>query len=1330
MIREILSALGFLLLCTQTVWSVEVPQFLTFRESQGLSDNTVYCALQDRYGFVWFGTSDGLNCYDGTHNSVVRSFFGQVGAIRSNAIYTLLEEGDDIWMGGDYGIRVYHRRTGQSSRLIAMTRYGVTVNSTVTRLIHGSHARVWIATRGQGLFVYDPRSGRLYQDSRHGAFIEDLLADTDGRMWAVSNDGRLSAFAANGKFLGTAAIPGFVNNKMQLCLARTGRTLWVGCPQGLYGYDKATRRFSPLTLRHAEGFGNINAMLSLGRGGMLLATNRGLLVCRLSTGDCRPMAGGGQLSDNLIHALMRDAAGTLWVMTNNEGVSYLPDPDKGFLFEPMVYNGNRLIVHAFAETPDGRLWLGTSHGLFRPGSEPMPVAVRGQDIQCLTVFGHDVAAGSKQDGLTFIDGAGNEARFAYSPDKPYTLTSNNVQSLLVAHDGQLYVGTDWGLSRYDRATHNFYGYLQISSMTPVVSLAEDHRGLIWGATPASGLVRLDPRTKSVRIYTYRAGDPRSLPANKVTAVVCDRTGRLWVATSDGLCHYDASHDCFVQVDVKVQAINFVCEDREGNLWIAGSNGLLCYNEATGRQVLYDDLPIGWNRYEANHAAYCTRRGEILVGTEGGFFRFSARSLRGRSRRYRFYVTDITLAGADSQGGEAARLEPGGLLYVSREVELPYTDNSFTLHFASPRYGMDSHPLYEYRLQGYDHTWMTTANDRASYSHIPPGRYTFMLREAGAAEATTVTVVILPPWYRTTLAWAVYILLAMTGLWLVYRWSRRAMRRKYEGQLMKYKEEQEKLSFQQKIRFFIDLVHEIRTPLSLISLPLELLGKNPTGDDARRYVGIIRKNTDYLLGVTNHLLDFQKVESGKLELHRENVSMNRLIAAISDQFAGYDELRHITLTVTTPPGEVTTAMDADLIRKVLMNLMSNAHKYARSKINVSLTRVSAGTLRVAVADDGPGVPDREKEHIFDAYYQIGNDNVAHTLGTGLGLAFARSIAEAHGGRLYVADAQGGGAEFRLELPIVAMASGGSGQKAHAETGVVSAGAEGNAADNAASDNGTDGTADRRYTLMVVEDNADLLAIVVAEARKWYRVVKATNGKQALEQLQCNSVDVIVSDVMMPVMDGIELCHRVKCNINYSHIPVILLTAKTMVAAKEEGMEVGADVYMEKPFSMRQLHLQIDNLLHLRQQFYERMRQLDSRPDTGQDKDSAGTAQGMDGNRGMSSEDYTFLKTMNGYLDRHLPDEDFSIGDLADELNMSRSSFYRKAKAVTGMAPIDYTRTYRLDRAAGMLRRGMRVSEVMMEVGFTSSSYFAKCFKNQFGVLPKAFVQQNGPVPGGA
>lgn len=1321
MVREILSFLG-LLLIPQAVWGTETPMFLSFRESQGLSDNTVYCALEDRYGFVWLGTSDGLNCFDGTHNTVVRSPFGLGGAVRSNAIYTLIEQGSDIWMGSDYGIQAYDRRTGRLSRFAAMTKYGVTINAAVTRLVHGSGGRVWIATRGQGLFVYDPRTRRLSQDSRHGAFIEDLLADAGGRMWAVSNNGRLSAFGADGSFLSTAAIPGFVNNKMHLCLARSARTVWVGCPQGLYGYDKATRRLSKRILRHAGEFGNINAMLPYGGGEMLLATNHGLLVCRLATGDCRPMAGGGQLSDDLIHSLMRDASGTLWVMTNSEGVSYLPEPDSSLRFEPMKYNGNRLTVNAFAETADGRLWLGTSHGLFRYGLRQEPAAVRGEDIQCLAVFGRNLAAGSKQDGLTFIDADDNEANFVYSPDKPYTLTSNNVQSLLLSRDGQLYVGTNWGLCSYDRATHNFYGFFQISSMTPVTSLAEDKEGIIWGATPTSGLLRLDPRSRSISIYHFSAGNPRSLPSNKVTDVACDRTGRLWVATDEGLCYYSNAHDGFIHVDVKVRAINFVCEDHDGNLWIAGSNGLLCYNEATGRQQLFDDLPMGWNRYGDCHAVYCTRRGEILVGAEEGFFRFDPRRMRSRNRHYNFYVTALSLAGPDAHDKEASETEPGGMLYVSREVRLPYSDNSFTLHFASPRYGRGARPLYEYRLQGYDHTWITTDNDRANYSHLPPGRYTFMLRGAGAAETASVTVVVLPPWYRTTQAWAAYIVLALTALWLLYRWSRRAMRRKYEDHIRQYKEEQEKLSFQQKIRFFINLVHEIRTPLSLISLPLEMLEQHPEGSNARRYTGIIRKNTDYLLSVTNQLLDFQKVESGKAVPHKEYASMSRLIEEVYGQFAGYDELRHVSLSLHLPPAEVCTAMDTGMIRKVLMNLIGNAHKYARSKIDVTLTCPSAGMLRVAVSDDGPGIPDQEKARVFDAYYQIDNDSVAQALGTGLGLAFARSIAKAHGGSLCVADAQGGGAEFRLELPLVAAASASGKQRAEATDGLVADGAlmdAGDEGDTTAGEKGNGG--EGKYTLLVVEDNIDLLALVAAEAQRWYRVIKAGNGEEALGQLRQNNVDVIVSDVMMPVMDGIELCRRVKRNINYSHIPFILLTAKTMVESKVEGMEVGADVYMEKPFSMRQLHLQIDNLLHLRQLFYERMRQLDHTSAKVHEDYSPGS---------MSNEDYTFLKAMNAYLDSHLADEDFSIGNLADELNMSRSSFYRKAKAVTGMTPIDYTKAYRLDCAAGMLREGRRVSEVMMEVGFTSSSYFAKCFKNQFGLLPKAYVQQKGIAPGGA
>ena len=392
------------------------------------------------------------------------------------------------------------------------------------------------------------------------------------------------------------------------------------------------------------------------------------------------------------------------------------------------------------------------------------------------------------------------------------------------------------------------------------------------------------------------------------------------------------------------------------------------------------------------------------------------------------------------------------------------------------------------------------------------------------------------------------------------------------------------------------------------------------------------------------------------------------------------------------------VDREKLSKILVNLMGNAIKYARTRIDIKLI-VNDADYEIQVADDGPGVPDGQKKKIFEAFYQLPDDKIAATAGTGIGLAFARSLAEAHQGDLYLEDSPAGGSLFVLSLPMKEL-------EVEKAVDIVTMGVE----NGESSDYASPEFSGRKFTVLLVEDNVELLNLTRESLTEWFKVLKASNGRVALEILAQESVDVIVSDVMMPEMDGLELCRKVKSEMDYSHIPVILLTAKTTLESKVEGFECGADVYIEKPFTIKQLHMQIENLLKLRQAFHKLMASL-----------SGSTVHPtVDTDLVMSQKDCEFIAKIQEVIAGQLADENFSIDTLAEQMNMSRSNFYRKIKALSDMSPNDYLKTLRMNRAAELIKGGTRISEVAAQVGFTSSSYFAKCFKSQFGVLPKEYT----------
>ncbi len=549
-----------------------------------------------------------------------------------------------------------------------------------------------------------------------------------------------------------------------------------------------------------------------------------------------------------------------------------------------------------------------------------------------------------------------------------------------------------------------------------------------------------------------------------------------------------------------------------------------------------------------------------------------------------------------------------------------------------------------------------------------------------------------PWWLSIPAYITYALALFFIIgYITYRW-RMHVKRKYHQMMEDFRITQDKEIYKQKISFFINLVHEIRTPLSLICLPLEKL-RDGKIEEHGKHLTLIEKNVSYLLEITNQLLDFQKIENKKMKLDLKRHDINAIIKDIAEQFKDAASIKGLELFVSLPAPEMEAIVDNDIIRKIMVNLMSNALKYAASMIELSL-KESDGHIVICVSNDGPRIPEGQKEKIFQIFYQIPDDK-KQMPGTGIGLAFSKSLAESHQGTLSVENLPSSGCSFILSLPLKRATEKLPETESHPES-------EGFEPD-------LPQTKNKRHTVLIVEDNIELQNEIREALEQWYKVYTAGNGKEALEKLETNdATDVIVSDVMMPEMDGIEMCRHIKTNLTYSHIPIILLTAKTNLESKTEGMENGAEVYMEKPFSIKQLHNQIENLLKLRLAFHELMLR------------SAGTTHETPISEYIQSEcDITFMKEVDTALTKHLDEESFSVDNLADAMNMSRTNFYRKLKMLTGMAPNIYIKNFRLNQAAELLAQNMRINEVMLRVGFMAPSYFAKCFKAKFGKLPKEY-----------
>ena len=611
----------------------------------------------------------------------------------------------------------------------------------------------------------------------------------------------------------------------------------------------------------------------------------------------------------------------------------------------------------------------------------------------------------------------------------------------------------------------------------------------------------------------------------------------------------------------------------------------------------------------------------------------------------------------------------------------------------------------YKLEGFDTDWLTVGESPiVTYSNLRYGDYTFRVKVANSDgvwsdDEVILEVHILPPFYLSIWAYCVYALLIIgCSLYTVMYFKRRS-NNKHRRQMEKFEQEKEREVYHAKIDFFTNVAHEIRTPLTLIKGPLEnIILKKQVDAETREDLNVMKQNTERLLNLTNQLLDFRKTESQGFRLNFAKCNVTELLKETHVRFTSLAKQKGLEFTLQVPEKDFYAHVNREAFTKIISNLLNNGVKYAESYVHISLEVSEAddnNSFRIRTENDGVIIPNEMKEEIFKPFVRFNEkEDGKVTTGTGIGLALSRSLAELHQGTL----AMGAGEEnntFCLTLPIVQDMTITLTPEPEAGIDKMSEIPAGEAEKK-----------DNRPTVLVVEDNPDMLAFVVRQLSKEYAVLTATNGEEALQVLDGNYVNLVVSDVVMPVMDGFELCKRIKSDLNYSHIPVILLTAKTNIQSKIEGMELGADAYLEKPFSVEYLQACASSLIQNREKLRKAFAQS---PFV-----AANTM-------ALTKADEDFIKKLNEVIQVNYSNPEFSMDDMADSLNMSRSNFYRKIKGVLDLSPNEYLRLERLKKAAQLLKEGEnRVNEICYMVGFNSPSYFAKCFQKQFGVLPKDFV----------
>ena len=836
-----------------------------FTIANGLSDNSALCAMRDSYGLLWVGTENGLNYFDGFRIQSYRDILTRVNSNEINTIFSLFEHNRDIWMGGSSGLYVFDRQNNRYYRFSKRTRYGVTISSAVPKIFETDNGLVWILTYGQGVFIYDTLADSLWQDSRHGSFFTDAVVSSNGLIYTVTLDKSLIVYRDNGQYLQQYSLPGIPYDKNPVSITSTATDLWLG-------YDTKLLRLDANGIEQHGFFptvGSIHSLVSDSQGSLYIGSDNGVMRYDPDTRQLVSISqskdGRTALTDNMINRLQWDADSTLLVLTNMGGVNMMLTKKGQFIFIPLPdepASTDRNIVRALCRGPHGELWMGTDHGIYRGIFSKHEIIHYAYDripfeTTSLMMNGNDLWIGTRHNGIRIMNiETGDIKAYTYSADIPYTIPSNQINSIYRTSQGDIYVLTNWGLNRFDPSNGHFYGFANISANTSFICMQESANGWLWASSGNRGLYC--KRTANGLFDRFMS---KTIRQQTIVVMHEDGQGDLWAATNGGgLYRFNNQQGDFERYDQEGsplynQAISFIEEDSQHALWLGTMAGIVRISPS--RDIR--DLQVFGNIQnfdvtQVQRSSCAQGYGFVLFGSNGGVYRFSTSMMKSKTDMQHVYVDAISFPFASDNEDERRQLMLDGPLYTRQGIELPYSNNTITLHFASARYCGDPEAKYEYMLKGYDQTWARgTTTPEATYANLPPGRYTFLLRRVGQVDSvakTQLVITILPPWYRTWLAYIIYIILAIATSYYIYSRTRRNLKLRYQRQMQAFQQEQEKQTFQSKIRFFVDLVHEIRTPLTLISLPLEQMEEGPLSDDKRRHTQSIRRNINYLLGITN------------------------------------------------------------------------------------------------------------------------------------------------------------------------------------------------------------------------------------------------------------------------------------------------------------------------------------------------------------------------------------------------------------------------------------------------------------------------------------------------
>lgn len=1338
---------------------------------QGLSNNYVVSITQDKQGFLWFATEEGLNKFDGTRfityykndpsknaESITGNELNRVYADQERPLIWIATQRDGL------NAYDYHSQTFTSYLNDPQNPHSLITND-VTDIAPASQTKngLWISTYYRGIDYLDITTGKFthYNKTTIPALTNEqtwtVVDGADDHLYIGHVNSGFSILSLKDKSVknfqhepnNPASLPG---NEVRVILKDSNGNLWLGTDQGLALYNSATQNFITFGENPNDKYGTLSSRIfsikQLNNNTLWIASElNGIAILDLKQSQflspkqitfdfLREGDDNRSLSNASARYIFQDSFHNIWIGTWGGGINFISNEPPLFTtidYSPIPGNENSLnnkVVSCICSDNQGRLWIGTDGGGINVFENNERIAIYKKETGELPSNFILAAFQDSKNNLWFGTFQGSISHYNTQTKTFRTISpmgKSNLDIRVFYEDNQhrIWIGSSEGIFVYDLEKMEVLAHYHTGNSELygnfIRSIAQDEMGRFWIGTFGDGVGIYTPDLHLVKRYVQRDG----FCSNTINQIYQDKQKRMWIATGEGLVCFQSVKDLSYKTYQRKEGLVNTCiqaitEDLNGNIWFSSNKGIGCYVTKKSSFYYYghsDDVPAG---NFMSGSVTRNKKGSIYFGSINGVCCFTPNITMNGVKTPPVIITEMKMfERMDNQESNNTSLA----LPEGKEIELTHAQNSFTLTFNVQNYSLVNQMEYAYMLKGLENSWYTVNEQNSvTFRNIPPGKYEFLIKarihnQEWPEEATSLIIRIHPPLWLTWWAKLLYLLIALSIAYLILHAYKKKLNLESLYTLEKKNHEQEQALNQERLRFYTNITHELRTPLTLILGPLEDMQKEaslPTKQAQK--LSVIHQSALRLLNLINQILEFRKTETQNKKLCVSKGNIAPLIYEIGLKYKELNQKTKIEFNIRMEQEEMCLFFDKEIVTIILDNLISNAIKYTeRGKITLSLyqtTRNEVAYTEIKVSDTGYGISAEALPHIFDRYYQESSKHQAS--GTGIGLALVKNLVELHEGEIRAESIQNEGSTFYISLltdniyPNALHADSTEPATNEHQEDALQADAD---SQESIIDNG-------KPILLIVEDNEEIQNYIVESFSDSFEVITAGNGEKGKIQAINQIPDIIVSDIMMPVMDGITLCRQLKEDVRTSHIPVILLTAKDSLQDKEEGYEVGADSYLTKPFSASLLRSRIHNLLDSRKKLIAQF-QTQSTPSNPSNLSDKRTLIA----EALSKLDNEFIEKITALIEENLSLEKIDITYLSDKMCMSSSTLYRKMKALTGLSTNEYIRKIKMQNAERFLLEGKyNISEIAYKVGMNSTGYFRQCFKEEFGVAPSDYLKQ--------